>query len=121
VALVHTALRDLVPPGGLSLCPVDAEAGAHGVLLGDPLASLLDARAVARTIRARLMRRYGASVIVETALMIGGAQRVLPPVMVAILHHALAFALLADSRRLVRLAAPADRPLPHRRHHRRPP
>ena len=33
LVMVHTVLRDLVPPGSLSLTPTDADAGSHGVLL----------------------------------------------------------------------------------------
>ena len=53
-------MRDLLPPGGLSLCPVDAEAGAHGVLLGEPLSSLVSARAVARELRGDIRRMESA-------------------------------------------------------------
>jgi hypothetical protein len=49
---VHTGLRDLLPPGGLSLCPIDAESGAHGALLGASLESLLAGRRLAMQIDA---------------------------------------------------------------------
>jgi cation transport ATPase len=103
VALVHTGLRDLLPAGGLSLCPSDAEAGAHGVLLGDPLASLLAARRAARTVRRALRRHFGRSVVFNSALMVAAAMRWLPPPAIAAIKHAFAFLLLEESARLARI------------------
>ncbi|MCX8113932.1 MAG: hypothetical protein N3D71_02550 [Burkholderiaceae bacterium] len=103
VALVHTGLRDLLPPGGLSVCPVDAEAGAHGVLLGEPLPSLLAARAAAMAVRRRLRRHFGAAVTVNAGLMVAAAMRWLPPLATAGIKHGLAFLLLRESARLARL------------------
>jgi cation transport ATPase len=100
VALVHTGLRNLLPPGGLSLCPIDAEAGAHGVLLAEPLASLLEARATAQRLRRALRRRFGGSVAVNSALMVAAAMRWLPPIATAGLKHAFAFGLLYQSAAL---------------------
>lgn len=121
VALVHTGLRDLLPPGGLSLCPVDAEAGAHGVLLGEPLPSLLAARAASMAVRRRLRRHFGASVTLNAGLMVAAAMRWLPPLATAGIKHGLAFLLLRESARLARLdvaarasvagAQPAEREL----------
>jgi cation transport ATPase len=102
VALVHTGLRDLLPPGGLSLCPVAAEAGAHGVLLGEPLPSLLAARRAALDLRRALRGRFGRSVLVNSGLMVAAAKRWLPPMAAASAKHALAFLLLAQSARLAR-------------------
>lgn len=110
VALVHSGLRDLLPPGGLSLCPVDAEAGAHGVLLGEPLPSLLAARAAAMSVRRQLRRHFGASVTFNAGLMVAAAMRWLPPLAIAGIKHGLAFLLLRDSARLARLESPG-RPL----------
>ncbi len=103
VALVHTGLRDLLPPGGLSLCPVDAEAGAHGVLLAEPLPSLLAARAVAMAVRRRLRRHFGTSVTLNAGLMVAAAMRWLPPLATAGIKHGLAVLLLRQSARLARL------------------
>lgn len=102
VALVHTGLRDLLPPGGLSLCPIDAEAGAHGVLLGEPLAALLAARESARDVQATLRRHFGRSVTLNAALMVAAARGVLPPLATASLRHVLVFLLLRQSAALAR-------------------
>jgi cation transport ATPase len=103
VALVHTGLRDLLPPGGLSLCPVDSDAGTHGILLGDPLLSLLGARDAAMEIRRELRRRLGRSTALNAGLMVAAAMRWLPPIATASLRHGLAFWLLQESGRLARL------------------
>jgi cation transport ATPase len=105
VALVHTGLRDLLPPGGLSLCPVDAEAGAHGVLLGEPLLSLVTARRAARELRASLRRRFGVSVALNSALMVAAAMRWVSPMTTAAIKHGFAFLLLQESARLARIDA----------------
>jgi Zn2+/Cd2+-exporting ATPase len=105
VALVHTGLRDLLPPGGLSLCPIDAEAGAHGVLLGEPLAALLAARETARDVRATLRSHFGRSVTLNAALMVAAARDVLPPLVTASLRHALIFLLLRQSAALAHTRA----------------
>jgi cation transport ATPase len=104
LALVHTGLRDLLPPGGLSLCPIDAESGAHGVLLGAPLDSLLAGRRLAMRIRRRLLRHYALAIAVNGALMGASVLRLAPPIATATLHHAFAFFLLQDSLRLARRA-----------------
>jgi len=100
VALVHTGMRNLLPPGGLSLCPIDAEAGAHGALLGNPLESLIAGRQVAQQVQRRLHRHYASSVIVNGVLMGGSALALWPPIITAGLHHGFAFVLLQDSLRL---------------------
>jgi cation transport ATPase len=105
VALVHTGLRDLLPPGGLSLCPVDAEAGAHGVLLGEPLRSLVTARRAARELRGSLRRRFGVSVALNAALMVAAAMRWVSPLTIALVKHGFAFLLLQESARLARIDA----------------
>jgi hypothetical protein len=105
VALVHTGLRDILPPGGLSLCPVDAEAGAHGVLLGDPLRSLVTARRAARELRTSLRRRFGVSVALNSALMVAAAMRWVSPMTIAAIKHGFAFLLLQESVRLARIDA----------------
>lgn len=102
VALVHTGLRDILPPGGLSLCPVDAEAGAHGVLLGDPLAALVAARAEAGRLRKALRWQFGASVTANSALMVAAAMQVASPLAISALRHGFAFLLLQQSARLAR-------------------
>ncbi len=106
VALVHTGLRDLLPPGGLSLCPVDADAGAHGVLLGDPLPSLIAARTLARSIRRELRRRFGRAVALNAGLMTASALQWLPPWSTALLKYGSAFLLLEQSAQLARLRVP---------------
>jgi Cu2+-exporting ATPase len=109
VALVHTGLRDLLPPGGLSLCPVDADAGAHGVLLGEPLASLVAARATARGIRRRLRRQTAGAVTLNAALMVGAAMRWLPPIATAMVKHGASLLLLQQGSRLARMRREAPR------------
>lgn len=106
LVVAHTVWRDLVPPGSVSLVPVDADAGAHGVLLGDPLASLVAARRVAQAVRGRLRRQQGAAVAVNAALMTTAALRWLPPEATALLHHGFVFAMLFDSLRIGALDLP---------------
>jgi len=106
VALVHTGLRDILPPGGLSLCPIDAEAGAHGVLLGDPLAALLSARAEARRLRRALRWQFGGSVTANSVLMVLAAMQVASPLAISALRHGFALLLLQQSARLARASAP---------------
>jgi len=106
VALVHTGLRDLLPPGGLSLCPVDAESGAHGVLLGDPLASLVSGRATAQRIRTRLRVQTGGAVTLNAGLMVAAAMRWLPPIATATIKHGIGLALLQQAGALARLRTP---------------
>jgi cation transport ATPase len=101
-ALVHTSMRDLLPPGGLSLCPVDAEAGAHGVLLGEPLSSLVSARAVARELRGDIRRHFGGSMVLNAGLMVVSALASVPPISVALARHGFSAVLLAQSARLAR-------------------
>jgi len=101
-ALVHTSMRDLLPPGGLSLCPVDAEAGAHGVLLGEPLSSLVSARAVAQELRADIRRHFGGSMVLNAGLMVVSALAAVPPISVALARHGFSAVLLAQSARLAR-------------------
>lgn len=100
VALVHTGLRELLPPGGLSLCPVDAEAGAHGVLLAEPLTALVNARATAQRLRGRLRRDMGVAVSANALLMIAAAMRWLPPIGTTLVKHGIGLALLERSARL---------------------
>jgi Cu2+-exporting ATPase len=106
VALVHTGLRDILPPGGLSLCPVDAEAGAHGVLLGEPLGALLSARAEAARLRRSLRWQFGGSVTVNSMLMVLAAMRAASPMAISALRHAFALLLLQQSARLARTSPP---------------
>lgn len=107
VALVHTGLRDLLPAGGLSLCPVDAEAGAHGVLLGEPLPSLVAGRAAALRVRSRLRADFGLAVAVSSALLVSSGLRLVPPIATATLSQGFTLALLARSARSARLAPPS--------------
>jgi cation transport ATPase len=104
--VVHTVLRDAVPPGSLGLAPLDAEAGPHGVLAADPLATLLAARRLAQLIEGRLRRRHGFAVAANAALMTVGAVRWLSPMAVTLLHHGASLLLLMDSLRLQGLHAP---------------
>jgi cation transport ATPase len=112
VALVHTGLRDLLPPGGLSLCPVDSEAGAHGVLLGEPIPALLSARAEAARLRRALRWQFGGSVTANAALMVVAAMQAAPPIAISVLRHGFALLLLQQSARLARptrASVPANR------------
>lgn len=100
LVMVHTVLRDLVPPGSLSLTPMDADAGSHGVLLGDPLTNLIAARRVAQIVHRRLRLQQGAATAGNAALMTSAALRWLPPMGTILLHHGLALLLLLDSLRI---------------------
>jgi cation transport ATPase len=100
VALLHTGLRDLLPPGGLSLCPAEAEAGAHAVLIGEPLRSLIAARSVAQALHRALRRQFGATMTVNAALMVASGLRLIPPIVNTTLHHAATLALLRNSMNL---------------------
>jgi hypothetical protein len=110
--VVHTVLRDAVPPGSLGLAPLDAEAGPHGVLAGDPLATLLAARRLSQLIDGRLRRRHGFAVAANAALMTVGALRWLSPMAVTLLHHGAGLLLLLDSLGLQGLHAPPTQPVP---------
>ncbi len=107
LVLAHTVWRDLVPPGSVSLCPVDADAGAHGVLLGDPLASLVAARRVGQSVHRRLRRQQAAALASNAALMTAAlpCAGCRPRRCIALLHHGFVFALLLDSARIEALDA----------------
>jgi cation transport ATPase len=108
LVMVHTVLRDLVPPGSLSLTPTDADAGSHGVLLGDPLASLVAARQVAQRVHRQLRLQQGGATAANAVLMTAAALRWLPPIGTSLLHHGFALLLLLDSLRIESLEAPKD-------------
>jgi cation transport ATPase len=116
LVMVHTVLRDLVPPGSLSLTPTDADAGSHGVLLGDPLASLVTARRVAQRVHGRLRLQQGTATAVNAALMTAAALRWLPPIGTSLLHHGFALLLLLDSLRVESLEAELEDPFAALRH-----
>jgi cation transport ATPase len=97
VALLHTGLRDLLPPGGLSLCPAEAEAGAHAVLVGEPLRSLIAARSAAQSLHRELRRQFGATMTINAALMVASGLRLIPPIVNTTLHHAATLVLLRRS------------------------
>ena len=105
LVLVHTVLRDLLPTGSLSLTPVDADAGSHGVLLGDPLASLVAARRLAQTVHRRLKLHQSAAVATNAALMTASALSWARPMTTTLAHHGFALLLLLDSMRLESLGA----------------
>ena len=113
LVMVHTTLRDLVPPGSLSLSPMDSDAGSHGVLLGDPLRSLLAARRVAQLVHHRLRLQRGTSVGANALLMTAAGLRWLPPIATTLLHHGHVLLLLLDSLRIESLAAPPAPPVQH--------
>ena len=106
LVMVHTVLRDLVPPGSLSLSPIDGDAGSHGILLGDPLASLVAARRLAQRVHRRLRLQQGTAVAANAGLMTAAALRWLPPIAITLLHHSHALLLLLDSLRIESLAVP---------------
>ncbi|MBL8329244.1 MAG: hypothetical protein JNJ71_10360 [Rubrivivax sp.] len=126
--VVHTVLRDTVPPGSLGLAPLEADAGPHGVLAGDPLASLLAARRLAQEISARLGQRHRFAIAANAALMTASAVRWLPPMAVTLMNHGAGLLLLLDSLRLESLRAPQgvssapapETPSPERAQARRP-
>jgi hypothetical protein len=105
VALVHTGLRDLLPPGGLSLCPVESNAGAHGVLLGRPLPSLIAARQAAIALRRSLRWQFGRSVAINAGIMIAAAMRWAPPIVTTSIKHGLVLMLLRESAGLVQASS----------------
>jgi len=105
VVLLHTGLRDLLPPGGLSLCPAESEAGAHGVLIGEPLHSLIAARVVASTLYGKLRRQFGATMAANAALMIVSGLRLIPPIATTTLHHTATLLLLRSSMGLAGVGA----------------
>lgn len=105
VAMLHTGLRDLLPPGGLSLCPAEADAGAHGVLLGEPLRSLIAARGVATTLYGKLRRQFGATTAANAALMVASGLRLIPPLATTTLHHTATLLLLRSSMGLAGVGA----------------
>jgi hypothetical protein len=92
------------------LAPLDAEAGPHGVLAGDPLATLLSARRLARVIERRLRRRHRFAVAANAALMTAGAVRWLSPMAVTLMHHGAGLLLLMDSLRLEALRTSSKTP-----------
>ena len=104
LVIVHTVLRDLVPPGSLSLSPSEGDAGSHGILLGDPLGSLVAARRIAQRVHRRLRLQQGTAVAANAGLMTAAALRWLPPMAITLLHHAHALLLLLDSLRMESLA-----------------
>jgi cation transport ATPase len=108
LVMVHTVLRDLVPPGSLSLTPADADAGSHGVLLGDPLASLVAARRLAQRVHRQLRLQQGSATAANAVLMTAAALRWLPPMGTSLLHHGFALLLLLDSLRIESLEATQD-------------
>lgn len=110
VLLVHTGLRDVLPAGALSLCPIDAAAGADGVLLGPPLPSLLASIDVARSARKRLRAQFGRSITLNAALMVAAALRLLPPIVTTGAKHASIFLLLQQATRLAQLRTTARAP-----------
>jgi len=105
LVLVHTVLRDLVPPGSLSLTPAQADAGAHGVLLGDPLLGLETARRLASTVHRRLRTQQQVAIGANAALMTAAAVRWLPPIATALFHHGFALLVLLDSLRIEALGS----------------
>lgn len=115
LVMLHTVLRDLVPAGSLSLTPVDAETGAHGVLLGEPLAGLVTARRLAQTVRRRLRRQQGSAIGANAMLMTAAALRWLPPIATALLHHAFALLVLLDSLRIETIGPPVQAAAPSAR------
>ena len=109
LVMVHTLLRDLVPPGSLSLSPADGDAGSHGILLGDPLASLVAARRIAQRVHRRLRLQQGTAVAANAGLMTAAALRWLPPIAITLLHHGHALLLLLDSLRIESMTVPPAR------------
>jgi hypothetical protein len=95
------------PPG---LRPTDADTGSHGVLLGDPLASLVAARSLAQRVQRRLRLQQGTATAANAVLMTAAALRWLPPIGTSLLHHGFALLLLLDSLGVESLAAPQPKP-----------
>jgi hypothetical protein len=89
----------------LSLCPAEADAGAHGVLLGEPLPSLIAARRVAATLYGKLRRQFSVTTAADAALMIASGLRLMPPIATTTLHHAATILLLRNSMSLAKVGA----------------
>lgn len=110
LVMAHTVLRDLVPPGSLSLTTMDADAGAHGLLLGDALESLVSARRVAKLVHRRLRVQQDGAVAANATLMTAAALRWMPPLGTALLHHGFALLLLLDSLRVESMVVRSEPP-----------
>ena len=116
VVMVHSVLRDLLPPGSLSLTVMDADAGAHGVLLADPLASLVAARRLSAIVHRRLRLQQSAAVATNAGVMTASALRWIQPMTATLLNHGFALLLLLDSLRVERLAGTAEPAAPEEAH-----
>jgi cation transport ATPase len=112
LVMVHTRLRDLLPPGSVSLTPLDADAGSHGLLLGDPLQGLAMARRLAARVHGRLQLQQQAAAATDASLITASALRWLPPIATSLAHHGFALLLLLDSMRLASLTPPRQEPPP---------
>ncbi len=102
--MVHRGLRELLPPGGLSLCPIEADAGADGVMLSEPFSSLIAGRVAAAAVRERLRQDLGAGLAVNSALIVASALRLAPPIATAAMHHAFVLALLGRSKAIATMS-----------------
>jgi hypothetical protein len=106
LAVYGPSWRAQVPPGAVTLAPVDAEAPAHFLLLGDPAESLLAARALSMAIQRRERQRQDLVGVLNAALMSAAALRWLPPEASAVLHQAIALGCMIDALALRKLGVP---------------
>jgi cation transport ATPase len=106
IAVLHGGLREIVPAGGVSLCPVHGESGADVTLVADPLRGTAAALQLARELRRRLRGAASTTVAVHSALMALSGLRALPPALVALTHQAWNVYLLLAARGLARAEPP---------------
>jgi cation transport ATPase len=81
------------------------------VLLGEPLSSLVSARAVAFQLRRDIRRHFGGSMVLNAGLMIASALAAVPPISVALGRHGFAALLLLQSAGLARQGVRLTEPI----------
>jgi cation transport ATPase len=81
------------------------------VLLGEPLSSLVRARALAIAVRKDIRFHFGSSMALNAGLMVVSALAAVPPISVALARHGFSAALLYQSARLARRTARHNEPV----------
>lgn len=107
MVMVHSVMRDLLPPGSVSLTPQDSDAGSHGLLFGDPLQTLVAARRLALLVHRRVLRQQQAAAAADASLITASALQWAPPIVTALANHGFTLLLLLDSMRLASLSSQA--------------
>lgn len=103
-AVLHQRLRDIVPPGGVSACPMRAVSGAHIALAEHPLNALGRSHQIAQWLDRHLLRQRRGAAVAHAAVTSAGAIREIPPIASAVLRHAVTAWELYDGAQLPRLA-----------------